>query len=117
MLLRRYFRRSLILEKVVKFKIPDPAEGIIEVEIMSWHKKVGDPINEFDVLADARCDKKNIEYKSDFTGTLKEIFFEEGDFAPVAKHLYAIEVGDDVDVPEEDLHEGPTEEESVSELP
>jgi pyruvate/2-oxoglutarate dehydrogenase complex dihydrolipoamide acyltransferase (E2) component len=84
MLMRRYFRTSAILAKLVKFKIPDPAEGIIEVEIMAWHKKPGDTINEFDLLADARCDKKNIEYKSDFNGKLAEVYFEEGDFAPVA---------------------------------
>src|SRR4029450_2015531 len=42
---------------VYQFKLPDIGEGIAEAEIVAWHVKVGDTVEEDQQLADMMTDK------------------------------------------------------------
>ncbi|CAG9311675.1 unnamed protein product [Blepharisma stoltei] len=91
---RRFFRRSLILNRLETFMIPQPGEGIAEVEIQHWLIKPGEAVKEFQVLCEARSDKGFIEYKSPFDGTIKEYFFNANQMAPIGSPLFKIEIDD-----------------------
>ena len=44
-----------------QFKLPDIGEGIAEAEIVAWHVKVGDKVEEDQQLADMMTDKATVE--------------------------------------------------------
>jgi 2-oxoisovalerate dehydrogenase E2 component (dihydrolipoyl transacylase) len=44
-----------------EFKLPDIGEGIAEAEIVAWHVKVGDSVEEDQQLADMMTDKATVE--------------------------------------------------------
>ena len=46
------------------FKLPDIGEGIAEAEIVAWHVKVGDTVEEDQQLADMMTDKATVEMES-----------------------------------------------------
>ena len=43
------------------FKLPDIGEGIAEAEIVAWHVKVGDTVEEDEPLVDMMTDKATVE--------------------------------------------------------
>ena len=64
--------------------------------IGTWEKKVGDQVNEGDVLFTYETDKASFECESTAAGTLLEIFFEDGDEVPCLVNVCAIgEKGED----------------------
>lgn len=94
----RYFRSSCALKRIETFTIPQPGEGIAEVEILNWLIKPGDKVSEYDVLCEARSDKGFIEYKSEYDGFIKELLYKPQDMAPIGGKLYRIDI-DDVKYP------------------
>ena len=79
-----------------KFRLPDIGEGIAEAEIVVWHVKVGDRIEEDANLADMMTDKATVEMESPVTGVIIELAGEVGDMVPIGSTLAVIEVaGDD----------------------
>ena len=56
----------------------------------SGTKKVGDPVNEGDILAEIETDKATMEFESFYSGTLLYIGLEEGQSAAVDSVLAAI---------------------------
>lgn len=75
--------------------IPSLGEGIMEATILNWHKKVGDPIQEDETIADIATDKVDSEVPSTLTGIVKEILFKENEVAPVGGVIARIETKDD----------------------
>ncbi len=51
--------------------------------VATWLKKVGDAVNEGDILAEIETDKATMEFESFNAGTLLYIGVQEGDSAPV----------------------------------
>jgi hypothetical protein len=49
------------------FRLPDIGEGIAEAEIVAWHVKLGDRIEEDARLADVMTDKATVELESPVT--------------------------------------------------
>ena len=45
-------------------KMPDIGEGIAEVEVVAWHVKLGDEVQEDQALADVMTDKAAVEIPS-----------------------------------------------------
>ena len=77
------------------FKLPDIGEGIAEAEIVAWHVKVGDRIEEDGRVADVMTDKATVEMESPVTGTVLEIAGAEGDMIAIGSALVVIELDGD----------------------
>ena len=84
-----------------KFKLPDIGEGIAEAEIVAWHVKVGDEIEEDQGIADMMTDKATVEMESPVTGKVIELNGEEGDMLAIGSVLAVIET-DEIPDEEED---------------
>ena len=74
------------------FRLPDIGEGIAEAEIVTWHVKVGDRIEEDSQLADMMTDKATVEMESPVTGVVVELAGEVGDMVAIGSTLAVIEV-------------------------
>src|SRR5215207_307081 len=74
-----------------EFKLPDIGEGIAEAEIVAWHVKVGDRIEEDQQIADMMTDKATVEMESPVAGKVVELAGEVGDQIPIGSVLAVIE--------------------------
>ncbi|MCW1431127.1 2-oxo acid dehydrogenase subunit E2 [Novosphingobium sp. JCM 18896] len=73
------------------FRLPDIGEGIAEAEIVAWHVKVGDRIEEDGPIADMMTDKATVEMESPVTGVVREVAGEVGDTVAIGSPLVVIE--------------------------
>jgi 2-oxoisovalerate dehydrogenase E2 component (dihydrolipoyl transacylase) len=74
-----------------EFKLPDIGEGIAEAEIVAWHVKVGDTIEEDQQIADLMTDKATVEMESPVAGKVLELAGEVGDQVSIGSVLAVIE--------------------------
>src|SRR5258707_14883861 len=74
------------------FKLPDVGEGTAEAEIVAWHVKVGDVIQEDQNLVDVMTDKATVEMTSPVSGKVIALHGEPGEMAPVSAPLVQLEV-------------------------
>ncbi|WP_294171956.1 dihydrolipoamide acetyltransferase family protein [uncultured Sphingomonas sp.] len=74
-----------------QFKLPDIGEGIAEAEIVAWHIKVGERVEEDQQLADMMTDKATVEMESPVAGTVKSLAGEVGDQVAIGSVLVEIE--------------------------
>lgn len=74
-----------------QFKLPDIGEGIAEAEIVAWHVKIGDRVEEDQQLADMMTDKATVEMESPVAGKVVELAGEVGDQIPIGSVLAVIE--------------------------
>ena len=86
------------------FNMPDIGEGIAEAEIVQWHKKVGDTVQEDEEFVDMMTDKATVPMESPVNGKILEIAGEEGDMVSIGSMLVVIEVEGEMpdEVAEED---------------
>ncbi len=98
------------------FRLPDIGEGIAEAEIVAWHVKIGERVEEDAQLADMMTDKATVEMESPVSGVVVELAGEVGDLIPIGSTLAVIETdGDgDVEAPPADTS---AEQEIVAETP
>lgn len=78
------------------FNMPDVGEGVAEAEVVEWHVKVGDTVEEDQHLVDVMTDKATIDIESPVEGTVVEVAGEVGDTVAVGAMLLVIEVAGDV---------------------
>tara|TARA_R110002051_G_scaffold25578_3_gene62484 strand:- start:22 stop:1680 length:1659 start_codon:yes stop_codon:yes gene_type:complete len=77
--------------------MPRLSDTMEEGTVAKWLKKVGDKIEEGDILAEIETDKATMEFESFHEGTLLHIGIKEGDGAPVDSLLAIIgEEGEDI---------------------
>lgn len=81
------------------FHLPDIGEGIAEAEIVAWHVRVGDRIEEDAQLADMMTDKATVEMESPASGVVVELAGEVGDTVAIGATLAVIEVADSDNFP------------------
>ncbi|SLJ89998.1 dihydrolipoamide acetyltransferase family protein [Novosphingobium mathurense] len=74
------------------FRLPDIGEGIAEAEIVAWHVKVGDMVEEDGRVADMMTDKATVEMESPVSGKVIEVAGAEGDVIAIGSPLVVIEV-------------------------
>ncbi|WP_311270331.1 dihydrolipoamide acetyltransferase family protein [Sphingobium sp. WCS2017Hpa-17] len=74
------------------FKLPDIGEGIAQAEIVGWHVKVGDRVEEDQPIADMMTDKATVEMESPVAGTVVRLAGEPGDQISIGAMLVEIEV-------------------------
>ena len=74
------------------FNMPDIGEGIAEAEIVAWHVKPGDRIEEDQEFVDMMTDKATVPLESPVTGTVLQVAGEVGDMVAIGSTLVVIEV-------------------------
>lgn len=70
-----------------EFKLPDIGEGIHEGEIVKWHVKPGDSVEEDQVILEVQNDKAVVEIPSPVKGKILELAVAEGTVAVVGDTL------------------------------
>jgi pyruvate dehydrogenase E2 component (dihydrolipoamide acetyltransferase) len=89
---------SEIPEGVEVIKMPRLSDTMEEGTVASWLKKVGDDVEEGDILAEIETDKATMEFESFYNGKLLYIGIQEGESSPVDEVLAIIgPAGTDVD--------------------
>ena len=87
-----------IPEGVEVIKMPRLSDTMEEGTVATWLKKVGDKVEEGDILAEIETDKATMEFESFYSGTLLYIGIQEGESSPVDAVLAVIgPEGTDVD--------------------
>src|SRR5258706_1197989 len=82
-----------------KVLVPLLGEGVEEVTVIKWLKRVGDSVNELEPLLEVNTDKVDTEIPAPVTGTVLKIIAEEGVPEKVGSILAFIgKIGESVDV-------------------
>jgi pyruvate dehydrogenase E2 component (dihydrolipoamide acetyltransferase) len=81
---------SAIPEGISVINMPRLSDTMEEGTVAKWNKKVGDTVNEGDILAEIETDKATMEFESFHQGTLLHIGLKEGESAPVDSILAII---------------------------
>jgi 2-oxoisovalerate dehydrogenase E2 component (dihydrolipoyl transacylase) len=75
------------------FKMPDLGEGTVEAEIVAWHTKPGDVVQEDQVIVEVMTDKAAVEVPAPVSGRVVSISGEPGDKVAVGSPLIVFETG------------------------
>ena len=75
---------------MVEFKLPDVGEGMHEGEIVSWLVKEGDWVKQDQPVVEVQTDKVNAELSSPVSGTIKKLYYAEGDVVEVGTTILTI---------------------------
>ena len=73
------------------FKLPDIGEGIAEAEIVAWHVKIGDVVEEDAPLCDMMTDKATVEMTAPVAGKIVEVAGAIGDQIAIGSVLAVFE--------------------------
>ncbi|MEE4316929.1 MAG: dihydrolipoamide acetyltransferase family protein [Erythrobacter sp.] len=79
------------------FNMPDVGEGVAEAEVVEWHIKVGDRVEEDQHLVDVMTDKATIDIESPVAGVVTALAGEVGDTIAIGAMLLEIEVEGEVE--------------------
>jgi len=71
-------------------EVPKVGNTVEECIVGEWRKKKGDEVTEGEVIAEIETDKTSFEITAPVSGTLLEIFFQQGDLVPVFTTLCVI---------------------------
>src|SRR3954469_22581197 len=69
------------------FKMPDLGEGTVEAEVVAWHVKPGDLVQEDQVMCEVMTEKAAVEMPAPVTGRILSITGEPGDMVAVGSEL------------------------------
>jgi len=78
----------------IEFKLPDLGENIEAAQIVKFLVKVGDKIENGQVLFELETDKATIEVPSEVSGIVKEIKVKDGDTVKIGEVVMLIETGE-----------------------
>jgi pyruvate dehydrogenase E2 component (dihydrolipoamide acetyltransferase) len=79
-----------MLEGAEVITMPRLSDTMEEGTVAKWNIKVGDTVNEGDILAEIETDKATMEFESFYQGELLHIGLQEGESAPVDSVLAVI---------------------------
>ena len=77
------------------FRLPDIGEGIAEAEIVAWHVRVGERVEEDQQVADMMTDKATVEMESPVSGVVVELAGQVGDQVAIGSALMVVETDGD----------------------
>ncbi len=78
-----------------EFRLPDPGEGLVEADIVTWRVAVGDTVALNDIVVEVETSKSLVELPSPYAGTVRELLVAEGDTVDVGRPIIAIDDGAD----------------------
>jgi 2-oxoisovalerate dehydrogenase E2 component (dihydrolipoyl transacylase) len=81
------------------FKMPDLGEGTVDAEIVAWHTKPGDSVNEDQLIVEVMTDKAAVEVPAPVSGRVVSITGTPGDKVAVGSPLIVFEVGETAAAP------------------
>ena len=73
------------------FKMPDLGEGTVTAEVVEWKVKVGDVVEEDQVIAEVMTDKAAVEIPSPVSGRVVSITGQPGEMVAVGSELIAFD--------------------------
>jgi 2-oxoisovalerate dehydrogenase E2 component (dihydrolipoyl transacylase) len=81
------------------FRLPDPGEGLVEADIITWRVAVGDQVKINDILLEVETSKSLVELPTPYAGTVTELLVNEGDTVDVGTPIISIDDGLEVAQP------------------
>src|SRR5689334_8737925 len=69
------------------FKMPDLGEGTVSAEVVAWHVKPGDLVQEDQVMCEVMTEKAAVEMPAPVTGRIVSITGQPGDMVAVGSDL------------------------------
>jgi len=75
------------------FPLPDPGEGLVEAEIVTWKVKQGDTVKTNDVVVEVETAKSLVELPIPYEGVVRELLVAEGDVVEVGQAIIDIDDG------------------------
>jgi pyruvate dehydrogenase E2 component (dihydrolipoamide acetyltransferase) len=80
------------MAELKEFKLPDAGEGLTEADIVAWHVKPGDRVEDGQIIVEIETAKAVVELPSPWDGTVARLLAEEGQTVEVGVPIIAIEV-------------------------
>ena len=77
-----------------EFRLPDVGEGLTEADIVAWHVKPGDAVEDGQVIVEIETAKAVVELPCPWDGTVTRLLAEEGQTVEVGVPIIAVEVTD-----------------------
>ena len=76
-----------------EFRLPDPGEGLVEADIVTWRVAVGDQVKINDIVVEIETSKSLVELPSPYAGTVTSLLVKEGETIDVGRPIIAIDDG------------------------
>jgi pyruvate dehydrogenase E2 component (dihydrolipoamide acetyltransferase) len=76
-----------------EFKLPDVGEGLTEADIVAWHVKPGEAVEDGQIIVEIETAKAVVELPCPWDGTVARLLAEEGQTVEVGVSIIAVEVG------------------------
>jgi len=80
------------MTELKEFKLPDAGEGLTEADIVTWHVKPGDQVEDGQIIVEVETAKAVVELPSPWDGTVARLLAEEGETVEVGVPIIEIEV-------------------------
>ncbi len=80
------------MAELKEFKLPDVGEGLTEADIVAWHVKPGDQVEDGQIIVEIETAKAVVELPSPWDGTVARLLAEEGQTVEVGAAIIAVEV-------------------------
>lgn len=105
-----------------EYRFPELGEGLHEGEIVTWHIKPGDTVEEDDIIMEVQNDKAVVEVPSPVTGKVLDVKVKEGSVATVGEVVATFEVEGEVPMQDAPANDGgaepaPPAQEAAAEVP
>ena len=81
------------MSEVKQFRLPDVGEGLTEADIVAWHVKPGDLVEDGQIIVEIETAKAVVELPCPWDGTVTRLLAEEGQTVEVGVPIIAVEVG------------------------
>jgi 2-oxoisovalerate dehydrogenase E2 component (dihydrolipoyl transacylase) len=78
---------------IKQFNLPDPGEGLLEAEIITWKVKVGDTVKVNDIVVEIETAKSLVELPVPYAGTVTALLVPEGETVSVGTPIIAVDDG------------------------
>jgi len=92
---------------IKQFRLPDPGEGLVEADIVTWRVAVGDTVALNDIVVEVETSKSLVELPTPYAGTVRELLVAEGETVEVGAPIIAIDDGQDAPGEDRGAGDGP----------
>nr|WP_218883835.1 dihydrolipoamide acetyltransferase family protein [Allobranchiibius huperziae] len=77
---------------VQTFNLPDPGEGLVEADIVSWKVQVGDEVSTNDIVVEIETAKSLVELPIPWAGKVTQLLVDEGATVEVGSPIITVDV-------------------------